>query len=680
MSRVLEFIVDKRKLILVVFSLATLVGMVLWPSVVINYDTTLYLPADRPTSQAIARLDQEFGLLGLAQVMAEKQSIMSALALETQLEQIDGVEEVVWLSDFVDLAVPASQIDQELLKRYFWQGRALFQVIFEENDHSLATGSAIEAIKQLDSGRLTLRGPAIDAYRTRQAADSEVSMIILFVAPLFLAILFLSTNSWIEPLLFIVTIGSSILINMGTNLFFGDISYITQASAGLLQFAVTMDYSIFLLHRFSEERAKGIDTRPAMLLALKHSLSAISASSLTTIAGFVALMFMRYSIGLDMGMVLAKGVALSFVAVMTLLPALIMQFEGALLRTAHRPFLPDLAPYAKTMLKMRALVLIVILAIPIAYLAQGANDFIYGSGDVAGQGDIEVGRIFGPYNPLVVLVPGGDVAREALLSQTLRRLANVSHIESLSALIEGGIPREVLPTALIDNFSSENYSRIVVYINAATESAEAFQVVDATRHHLEQLYPDRHYLAGTSSAIQDIREVVEQDFSTINTIAILAVGFIILGAFRSLALPFILVLVIQSSIWINMAIPYFVGAPLIFIGYMIVSAVQLGATIDYAILLSSRYMEHRRRSSKKEAAIRAVADAGGSIITSGAIMGAAGFTLGYISGVPGIASLGMLVGRGALLSVVLVLTLLPHLLVLGDSLIKITTWQHQFVD
>jgi len=680
MSRVFEFIVDKRKWILVLFSIATLAGLALWPGVVVNYDTTLYLPDDRPTSQAIARLDQEFGLQGLAQVMAEEQSIISALALKAELERVYGVREVLWLDDFVDLAVPASHIDQELLERYFRHRRALFQVIFTEHDHSLATGEAIAAIMQLEGGRLTMRGPAVDAYRTRQAAASEVSTIILFVAPMFLAILFFSTTSWIEPLLFIAAIGSSILINMGTNFFFGDISYITQASAGLLQFAVTMDYSIFLLHRFSEERAKGQDTRPAMLLALKHSCSAISASSLTTIAGFVALMFMRYSIGLDMGLVLAKGVALSFIAVMTLLPALIMQFEGALLRTTHRPFLPDLAPYARGMLKMRALVLLIILALPIAYLAQGANDFIYGSGDVAGQGDVEIGRIFGPYNPLVLLVPGGDVAREALLSQTLQNLASVSHIDSLSALVERGIPREVLPVGVVDNFSSDNYSRFVVHIRAASESAEAFQVVDETRQNLEAFYPEGHHMVGTSSAIQDIREVVEKDFSTINTVAILAVGLIILAAFRSLALPFILVLVIQGSIWINMAIPYFAEAPLIFIGYMIVSAVQLGATIDYAILLSARYMEHRKRSSKKEAAVRAVADAGCSIITSGAIMGAAGFTLGYISGVPGIASLGMLVGRGALLSVVLVLTLLPHLLVVGDSLIKLTTWQHQFVD
>jgi len=265
------------------------------------------------------------------------------------------------------------------------------------------------------------------------------------------------------------------------------------------------------------------------------------------------------------------------------------------------------------------------------------------------------------------------------LAEDLKGVEGVEHIESLFTYANPSIPREILPAQLIDNFQSENFTRMIINIDAVAESSQAFATLENVREIANRHYPGKHYLIGQTSAISDIREVVEQDFAITNLLAILAVGLIILLSFRSLALPVILVLVIQSAIWINMAIPYFTGSPLIFIGYMIVSAVQLGATIDYAILLTGRYMEQRRTVSPREAAIASIVDSGNSIITSAAIMSAAGFTLGYVSGVPGIAALGMLIGRGALLSCIMVLTLLPQLLVAGDKLIRFTTLKHRFL-
>lgn len=676
MERISRFIVEKRMYFVFAFVIMTLISVYFAQMVRVNYDLTVYLPQDMPTSKSIDLMEREFGLNGLAQIMISDTTIPEALSMKAQIEKINGVSSVIWLDDFIDLAQPIEFADSSLVGNYFKEGNAIFRIVFDESDHSVTTGYAIEAIENLNGGDIHLRGPAVEAYRTRQTASSEVFMIVLFVLPIFLLILFFSTSSWIEPVIFITTIGISILINMGTNIFVGQISYITSASAGLLQFAVTMDYSLFLLHRFAEERAKGFNTKDAMTNALKLSFSALSASAMTTVAGFVALMFMRYGIGFDMGLVLAKGVVLSLASVMLLLPALIILFEKTIEKTHHRSFMPNLGGVAKKVVKLRWILPLIAIILPIAFLAQSSNHFIYGDGAVTQKSAIY--ETFGEYNPLAILLPKGDMRTEARMVRALDEVRNISHVEALSMIIENGLPREILPNALIENFESQNFSRMVIYIEAPAESEEAFLVRENVERIGAEFFPNEFHLVGSTSAVFDIRSVVERDFRLTSLIAILAVGMIVLLTFKSISIPIILVAVIQTSIWINMAIPYFVGSPLIFIGYMIVSAVQLGATIDYAILLTGRYVENRQSMPRRDAAIASITDSGNSIITSAGIMSAAGFTLGYISGVPGIASLGMLLGRGALLSCLLVLTVLPNLLILSDKIIKLTTLKHGF--
>lgn len=677
MERIAKFIVEKRIYFLWGFIAATILSIYFAQAVRVNYDLTKYLPQDMPTSESLTLMEEEFGINGLAQLMAVDVSIPQALALKEDIKRVTGVESVLWLDDFIDIAKPLELAERQLVENYYKDGNALISIVFSEGDHSLKTGEAIAAIENLRGANTALRGPAVEAYRTRQTASSEVLMITLFVLPIFLIILLFSTGSWIEPVIFIATIGISILINMGTNIFIGEVSYITNASSGLLQFAVTMDYSIFLLHRFGEERAKGHETKQAMINALKLSFSAVSASSMTTVAGFAALMFMRYGIGFDMGIVLAKGVILSLITVMILLPALIILFEKTIERTHHRPFMPDLKKFARGIMKLKIVIPVIALILPVAFLAQNSNHFLYGDGVVSEKSVIY--ETFGEYNPLALLVPSGDIQKEAAMARSLEALKNVSGIESLAVIAGNGLPREFLPQTLRDNFETDEFSRMVIYIDAPAESDKSFAVLDGIREIADKFYPGQYFLVGSTSAVSDIRKVVEHDFSITNMIAILAVGAIVLLTFRSISIPVILVLVIQTSIWINMSIPYFTGSPLIFIGYMIVSAVQLGATIDYAILLTGRYMECRRTANPLEAAVSAIADSGNSVITSAAIMSAAGFTLGYISGVPGIASLGMLLGRGALLSCALVLTVLPNLLAAADGLIRRTTLKHGFL-
>jgi len=671
-------IVAWRKAIVVLFALATLIALVLLPHVVINYDQTAYLPEDMPTRLALGVMEREFGLYGSAEVLVPNLDVPAAVSVKQAITAISGVRSVLWLDDLVDISLPLSLLPQESLRAHFVDGVARFQVTLAEGDHALSTGRAVQDLRRINGGNAIVRGPAVDALNLRQTATDEIATIVILVAPVFLGILVLATSSWLEPLLFILTIGISILLNMGTNALLGPISFITHTTAGLLQFAVTMDYSIFLLHRFSEERSKGLGVERAMVVALKHSFAPILASSLTTIAGFVALMFMRYGLGIDLGLVLAKGVALSLISVVTLLPALVIFSARLIERTHHRALLPAWGGWARAVVNRRFVIPVVLLVLPVAFIAQGANHFLYGEGAPADPRDFH--PQFGWHNPAVLLVPNGDLPREAALAETLSKLTHVHRVQSLATLVDAGVPRAMIPAAVREEFTGPQYTRLVLMLNTAIESPPAFSTVAAIRDVAENYYPGTFWLLGSSPAVDDIRAVVEYDFSVISLVAILAVGGIIALTYRSLALPLLLVLTIQASIWLNMAIPYFTGAPLIFIGYMIVSAVQLGATIDYAILLSSRYLEFRRSQTPPNAALAAAQSAGPSVLTSAAIMAAAGFTLGFVSGVPSIAALGMLIGRGALLSCLLVLTFLPQLLMVSDRFIQATTYQHRFLN
>ncbi len=678
MENIARLIVGWRKPIVIAFVLAAAISTWLLTQVVINYDLTAYLPSDMPTRQAIDVMQSEFGVHGSAEVIVSGIDIVSARRLHDEISAIEGVENVHWLGDIVDINQPLAMLSAGDVAPYFAGGAFRFQVVFLDNDHAPATGEAIEELRKLNGAQITVRGPAVNALNIRQTATSEIVTIVALVLPLFIVILLFATSAWVEPLLFCTVIGVSILINMGTNALFGSISFISHATAGLLQFAVTMDYAIFLLHRFSEERSKGISVEHAMSKAVSHSFTTVTASSLTTIAGFVALMFMRYGLGPDLGLVLAKGVGLSLIAVMTLLPALVIYFAGWIERTHHAPLFPISIGWARRVVKMRLILPLVLLILPVAFVAQGANHFLYGEGKP--QDSAVRHPQFGWHNPVALLVPKGDIPREVTLADTLREQPYVRSVQGLAAFSDAYVPRAMLPQAVLDEFIGDRYTRVTVMLDTPVESPEALATLAAIRRIADQHYPDATWLLGSTPAVDDIRAVVEHDFTVTNFIAILAVGAVIALTFRSLALPFLLVLTIQAAIWLNMAIPYFTGSPLIFIGYMIVSAVQLGATIDYAILLTGRYLNFRREMGVREAATQAIQASLSAVVTSAAILAVAGFTLGFVSGVPAIAALGMLVGRGAVLSCLLVLTFLPQLLMVSDKLIQFTTYGHGFLN
>ncbi len=676
-----RWIVKYRIAILIFFGVSSIISMFFVSSVKVNYNMSQYLPDDMETKKSVEILEKEFGVTGSAQVMIYDISIPQAKIVKDKIAKIDGIKSVTWLDDVADLQKPIEYLDQNSVAPFYQENAALFQIVFEEDDYSLKTGAALDEIRTIAGDKVAIRGPAVAAKAMRDTTSSEIITIVAFVVPIFLLILFLATSSWLEPLLFITVIGISVLINMGTNVIFPSISFMTQMCAGVLQFAIAMDYSIFLLHRFAEERALGAGVEDAMRRAVYKAFSSISASSLTTVAGFVALMFMRYGIGMDMGMVLAKGILLSLICVLFLLPALAILCDKYIEKTHHRPFLPSFEKFGKVIIKLRYVIvaILLIMAIP-AFRAQLSNHFLYGESSVAvSEGtkpaleEEHIKKIFGRFNPVVVMVPTGNIAKETELAKDLQHLDHIESVQALVTIADPAIARELLPTQVLDQFQSEHYNRMIINMDTEVEDQTAFETIDQISKTVQQSYGSDYVMIGSSVSVRDIKAVVDVDYQRVNLISILAVAFILLITFQSILIPGILILVIESSIWINMSVPYFFHNTLSFIGYMIVSTIQLGATIDYAILLTDRYQHNRLKMGKKEAASKAISDSGRSILTSAGILCSAGFIMGQVSSIKGISELGTLIGRGALLSGLLVFILLPQLLVILDKPIRMLT-------
>jgi predicted RND superfamily exporter protein len=681
MDRIADTIVKRRKLIFWIFILLTVLSACFIPEVRVNYNLTEYLPSEMRTSQALEIMEEEFSLTGTARVMVEDVSVAEAADLKQRLARVDGVKSVIWLDDVEDIYKPLDYMDRKTVESYYKDGAALFLVEFAEDDYSLNTGKAVAEIEAIAGERSVVGGSAVTTKFMRESTIKEIISAAIIAAPLIFLILLLTSHSWFEPVIYVVVMGASVVINMGTNVMFTSISFITQASAALLQFAISMDYAIFLLHRFREEKAGGLDAEPAMKEAIKRSFSSIGASCLTTVAGFVALMFMRYRIGLDMGMVLAKGVLISLLTVVFLLPGITLFTDKLLERTQHKPILPSLSRLGGLIVRYGAVVIVLLAMIIVpAYLAQASNSFLYGEnsmvsieGTEAGKGLERIDERFGSYNPLVLLVPKGSIPNETRLADGLMSKDYVSSVQTTVTLADPAIPREILPEELSKNFTSANYTRMIINLNLPVESELTLQAVEEISHMAHQHYGDGYYLLGSSSSVSDIKQVVDRDFSTVNLISICAVGLIILLTFRSLIIPVLLVLVIEASIWINMSVPYFMDGTMAFVGYLVVSAIQLGATVDYAILMTNRYMENRKNYAKKEAAVKALTDSGWSVITSALILFIACMGAGVASSIRGVSEIVLLLGRGAAISGVLVLVLLPQLLIIFDGIIGKTT-------
>ena len=682
MKKFYQIIVKNPQKIIICFVLLAVVGVVLSGMVGVNYNMTDYLPEDTASTVSLEVMEEEFeGGIPNARVMVKDVSIPEALDYKEKILSCEGVTDVTWLDDAADILQPIETMDTDTVETYYKDNSALFTVTIEDGKQV----EAIDAIRNIIGDNNAMDGDAVSTAIATTGTVSEIN-IITAVAILFIFIvLIITTTSWIEPVLVMVGLGISVLINNGSNLIFGEISFVTNAAGTILQVAVSLDYSVFLNHRFEECKMEITDSKEAMVDALCKSTSSILSSGLTTVIGFLALVFMRFRIGPDLGLALAKGVAISLITVFTFMPVLILAMQKWLQKSQHRSFLPGFRGFGRAVYRvMIPLVCVFAVLIVPSYLASNANDFYYGSskiyGDTTqyGQDVAAIEEMYGKSDTYVVMVPRGDLAAEQELSGALNDIPQVKSILSYVDTVGAEIPVEYLDEDIVSQLVSENYSRFVITVEADYEGEETFDLVENIRNTVNTYYPDSYYLAGTGVSTYDLMDTITADTIKVNLIAIGAVFLVLLLTMKSLSLPVILVLAIETAVWINVSVPYFAGSVIFYISYLIISSIQLGATVDYAILFTERYLEFKSRIGKKSAVIETVAVVTPSVLTSGTVLAVVGFLLGYISSHGILSQLGIFIGRGSLLSLFIVLFVLPGLLYLLDGLVQRTTLHLHF--
>ena len=668
-------VVRRRRRVLALYAAAAVLCALLSLLVSVNYDINDYLPPDAPSTIAIDVMEEAFGG-GIPNVraMVRDVTVPEALAYKQQIARVEGVTSVTWLDDVADVTVPLEMQDPDTVAAYYKDGAALFTITVSDDQRA----EAVAAIDSLlgDAGALT--GSAVSTAAATNSTVVEVAKIAAIAVLYVVFILALTTASWAEPVLIMVGMGAAILINNGTNLIFGEISFVTSAAGSILQLAVSLDYSVFLIHRFAEVRAArpGAGPGDCMVEALTKSASSILSSGLTTVIGFAALVLMQFQIGPDLGLALAKGVAFSLLTVFTFVPALVVTALPWMDKTHHKPLLPSFTGFgrlvSRIMLPMVAVLAVIMVP---SYLASNANAYYYGAGHMFAA-DTEVGRdteaieaVFGQSDTYVLLVPAGDTATQSELSAALRALPQVTGIISYVDTAGSEIPPGFLDDATLAQLVSGDTTRMVLSVAADYEGDAAFALVEQVRAIAQQYYPDSWYLAGQGVSTYDLMDTITGDMAMVNFVAIAAVFLVLLVLERSLILPIVLVLCIETAIWFNLALPYFTGTVVFYIAYLIISSVQLGATVDYAILFSDRYREYRETLDKKPAIVATVATVTTSVLTTGSGLAVVGFLMGAISSNQLLAQLGNFLGVGSLASLTIVLLALPGILYLIDPLI-----------
>ncbi|MDO5042441.1 MAG: MMPL family transporter [Slackia sp.] len=680
-----EWVVRHRLGIIAVYVAAAFAAAIASQLVGVNYSMTDYLPESSASTIALDVMEKEFdGDIPNARVMVKDVSVAEALDTKARLEAVDGVSSVVWLDDFVSLSVPLEMADADAVAPYFKDGNALFSLTVDY-DRRL---DAVTQIRDIIGDEGCMSGSVVSDAVATQSTVSEIRIITAIAVLAILLVLVITTKSWVEPLLVLAGLGVSVLLNSGTNLMFGTISFVTDAAGSILQVAIALDFSVFLLHRYAETRGTTGSAKTDMVEALCGVSTAIISSACTITMGFLALCVMEFGIGPDLGFALAKGMVISLVTAMTFVPASFVCADRLIERSMHRPFVPKMEGFAASVMKVCVPLAAVFVLIPVpAFLASTSDEvqYRYGSSHIFGSetqigGDIrQIEDVFGKQDTYVLMVPTGDIARERQLSDALHDIPEVASIISYVDMASTSVPVGMLDEDALALLQSDNYSRMVLTVDADFEGEATFDLVDEVRATAQRIYPDQWMLAGEGVSTADLMSAIVEDKEKVDVFAVVAVLVVLLVALRSLSLPVILVFVIETGIWLNFAVPYFTGAPEFYLSYLIVSTIQLGVTVDYAILLTDRYKELRTALPKSRALRRAIATSIIPILTSGTVLAAVGLAMGAVSSHGVLSQLGTFLGVGVIMSLFFVLAVLPGVLYVLDGLIGKTTWKANFV-
>lgn len=687
MERLFRGILRHRRVVIDVFVALTVICACLIPQVKIDANMSDYLPPTAKSSQDLDAMKRIYGNdIANARVYVTGISLPDAKALDKSLKGEKGVISVTWLGDEVDVDQPLETQDADTIADWYDGKGYLFQAVLRSGvkqsqiDRIRALAKAVPGAKTV-----AIDGSAADDAANMATINTDMGKIMTIAVIVVLVVVALNTTSYLHPIVMLLTIGVAIVLNMGTNVFRGTISSITQLVASVLQLAVSMDYSIVLLTNFGRAQQRTDDQFEAMVSAMTKSFPVILSSAAVTFFGFLSLGAMQFLIGADMGIALAKGIVCSFFSITLLMPCILYNMRKLVAKTMHKPFFRSFHRMAKVCHAgaVPALVIAAVLAVP-ALLASQSVSFTYGSAanmsptsQVKIDGDV-IDKAFGKSQTWAIMVPAEHWGDENALVDDLQKLPTTKSVLSYSTIASSAMPHQLADKSQIKQLFSGGYSRIVLTSRIPDESKQAFDLVRRVRGLCREHYGSKYRLVGNAVSYADIKAVTSVDSTTVKLASILAIGAVLLVMFRSVSIPVILIMAIEVSIWMNEAVPYLMGQTINFVAFLVIDAVQLGAAVDYAIIFTEEYLARRRRMPKADASIQSIEKTAQPIMTSSSILILACLGIYLSVSSPMIQQVGMLIARGALISVILIFFVLPLLFTLLDGFVRVTSYKIGF--
>lgn len=681
MKKIADNICKHKTLVLIITSILFLLSLIGAYLTKINYDILVYLPSDIETVKGQNILTEDFNMGSYAFVLTDNMSSKDILQLEENIKNIEGVNEVVSIYDLVGTTIPVYMLPNEITSKLSKDNTDLIMVTLNDSTSSLTTMNAISELRKLSNGKTKVSGMSSMVLDTKELSDKEIAIYVVIAVLLCLLILELSLNSYVIPVILLANIGISIMINLGTNIIFGEISYITKALVAVLQLGVTTDFSIFLYHSYEKEKALSKNKEEAMSKAINETFTSVLGSSLTTIAGFLVLCTMSLTLGRDLGLVMAKGVLIGVISAITLFPCLILTFDKLIEKTHHKELVLNFDKLNNFVIKHNKVILImfVLLAIPL-YLANSKVEVYYKLDQSLPetlesiQGNNILKEKFNIVSPEIILMDK-DIKNDDInkMIDEIKEVEGIDFVLSSSSLSNLGITNEMLPSKLNNIIESENYQLLLVNSTYDIATDELNNQVDIVNKIIKK-YDKNSILAGEGPLMKDLVNTSDTDFNNVNYSSMICILLIMFIVLKSLSLPFLLILTIEFAIITNMSVSYFSGTVLPFVAPIVLGTIQLGATIDYAILMTTNYIKRRKDGMDKNKAMKeTLSFCCNSIIVSGMCFFAATFGVGVYSKLEMVASLCTLISRGALISMFTVIVILPCVLLTFDKIVMKTT-------
>ena len=681
MNRISKFIADHAKSVIVVSLLLLIPSVIGFINTRVNYDLLSYLPQNLDSTKGEDILDKTYSDASIGIVIVEGMENKDINILKDKIEEVDGVTTTLGLTDVLDESIPKDILPDEIKNQLYNEDSTMFVIKFDGAPGSDSTINGISKVKKILNKQCFLSGMSAIMEDTKELAEHEAPFYVLIAVALSIVVLLISMESTVVPIIFLVSIGIGIVYNLGTNLFLGEISYITKALAAVLQLGVTMDYSIFLMHRYDEERGKWSTKEEAMTQAIKATMTSISGSSLTTIAGFLALCTMDLALGKDIGLVMAKGVVIGVICAITILPAFVLVFDKAIHKFKHKTIIPEFKKVSTLVTKHYKAFIVAFLVIMLPAFFGQANAKVYYNLDETLKPDmssiVALNKMKDNFNMTSThfIIVKDDIKSYKMKEMTdrIENLEGVTTVLSYDKFIGPNIPEDFVPRDIKEIFKQGGYNLLLVNSEYKSASDELNnQILEMTD--IVKSYDEDAMVTGEGALTKDLTTIADQDFKNVSVASIVAIFVIILIVFKSVSIPVLLVSAIEFAIFINMGIPYYTGTVIPFVASIVIGTIQLGATVDYAILLTSRFREEIRNGYEKKEAMRiAVQESAKSIVTSGLTFFGATGGVALVSDMALIRSLCFLMARGAIISMIVIIFVLPALLLVSEGIINNTT-------